>query len=65
MLCNHNTTGNSSFVVAKPSTRHRKLSLNHGKSVVLSPLLLRDRQLKGDGGRGGHEAMCKLHRLEL
>ena len=48
-MCNRDTTGNSSFVVAKPSTHREKPSLSPSRSVVLSPLLSRDWQLKGDG----------------
>ena len=44
------TTGNDSFVVAKPSIRRGKPSLNPSRSVVMSPLLSQDWQLKGDGG---------------
>ena len=42
-------TGNGSFVVAKPSIRRGKPSLNPSRSLVMSPLLSQDWQLKGDG----------------
>ena len=37
-------------MVAKPSIRRGKPSLNPSRSVVMSPLLSQDWQLKGDGG---------------
>ena len=39
----------NSFMVAKPSIRREKPSLNPSRSVVMSPLLSQDWQLKGDG----------------
>ena len=46
-MCDRDTTGNSSFVVAKPSTHCGKPSLNPSRSVVLSPLLSRDGEVEG------------------
>ena len=40
----------NSFMVAKPSIRREKPSLNPSRSVVMSPLLSQDWQLKSDGG---------------
>ena len=47
--CVRDTTGNSSFVVVKPSIRRGKLSLNPSRSIVMSSLLSQDLQLKNNG----------------